>query len=306
MPKTYTFVLIPEDAAAPMQTVTCNEADFEDDELRAHVRAAFTAKLGSPASAPTPGKAADTMDITLLTTPTAAVGFVSESLYSPAGGQRVNARASALARACGHTDAQIMGDAYLGRCVDDERGDRWFRVSVTTDEAQPSAPWVVATAAANRGKNLNTYSSGGLQAAWAGMSAGTPAPSSSGLGADAAPSLTATWADALPAHGVFTWRQSGDEVEVRMPVPAGTRAKDVVVSLTSHRVGVALRSSSSSSSSDVAGGLMARLGGSDLFAAVDTDESSWQLEDAGAGGRMLVLTLATAGRGGAWPAVFRE
>jgi len=44
----------------------------------------------------------------------------------------------------------FSGDAFLGRCHDDESMS-WGRLSITADEATADAPWVIECASDNRG-----------------------------------------------------------------------------------------------------------------------------------------------------------
>ena len=291
MPR-YTFVRIPENAATPLEEIEAQSDGFDDDALRAYARAAFKSLVGHDHSIVKPG---DALEITLLTTPTVGTKFASESLYSPAGGRLLNERATAIARACGHINAELRGDVFLGRCVDDERGDRWFRLPLTLAEATTAADWVVAAAAANRGKSLGTYSSGGLQAALQNMVAdrtGT-AVGATEIGGDA-------WICA--ADRQFSWRQRDEEVEVRVPVPKGTKAKDVTVVLTSLRAGVRLNAAEPGMA-----GALSKLGGSFLYAPIIVADSAWVLEDDTDGtGRLISLTLAKATPLVPWPSLLME
>jgi hypothetical protein len=142
---TYSFVRLPCDDGAPLEEVSLPCTGFEDDSLKPFVKAA----LGG-------------VEITLLLAPTAASRFESVSVYSApthaallaagaAPPARANARATALCRACGHPpdSAPVLGDAFLSRCVDDERGDVWERRALRADEARPGAAWPKGIAGAH-------------------------------------------------------------------------------------------------------------------------------------------------------------
>jgi hypothetical protein len=73
-----------------------------------------------------------------------------------------NQRATALARACGHADLKVLGDAFLSRYYDNESSgapeiDEWMRESLSVSEALPSADWVQSCAVMNAGRNMNAY-----------------------------------------------------------------------------------------------------------------------------------------------------
>jgi hypothetical protein len=302
----FSFVRIPADAAQPLERLREVDTGLEADALKLAVQARFegrlsdeahTASVASELAAAGHALPADTLlasalaarrsvDITLLTVPIPSNGFLSVSLYgnpdAGAMGLPPNARASALARACGHpATAVLYGDVYLGRCKDDERGDVWARVSLEPEEAVPGAAWVEEAAAANRGKSLAGYTSGGaLQGA---MSGG-------GSGVGGAPRPDA-WRS-VPSNDAITWRESSDlaEVEVRVGgLPTGTRAKGLDVVLTSRRLGVALK-----------GGGAGKGSGDVLFGPIDAESSAWQVEE----GVGAVFTLVKTGPV-PWPTLFK-
>ncbi|KAJ1977664.1 hypothetical protein H4R35_002212 [Dimargaris xerosporica] len=72
----------------------------------------------------------------------------------------------------------------------------------------------------------------------------------------------------------YTWRQSLEELDLTFPVPAGTRARDVVVDIMNKRLKVALKTAASA----VNGGDPTLVDG-ELFASIIVDDSTWSIED---------------------------
>ena len=81
----------------------------------------------------------------------------------------------------------------------------------------------------------------------------------------------------------FTWSQTKADVEVCVPLPAGTAASQLAVHLKRTSLRVALK------------GGQALLEVAQLNAAINADESTWTLEDGA-----VVLTLEKARQGGIW------
>jgi hypothetical protein len=273
----------------------------------ADIRSSF-ASAGQPLSdamAASAAAARRLVDITLLSVPRAPA-FDSYSLYSDpdaaAKGHPVNKRATALAHATGHPQALIIrGDAFLGRCVDDEAGDVWERRSVAPSDAHPSAPWVVATAKANAGRSMANWSSSGVMAQSA-----NPA-----LAASASPDTGNGWRRSRakgddPASSGYLWKRSAPaEIEIKAPVPTGTRAKDVEVVLMRSRLGVRLKATPTGVTQ--ISGPLGNVGGSKLTGAIDAEESNWTIDKDAV---LVTLSLVDAGSGEtssfAWPNVFEE
>jgi len=87
----------------------------------------------------------DRVEILALTVPTPGNGHISVSMYyNKDNCVAANPRATAIARACGHASAEIVGPAFVSRIIDDERKDIWKRVDIGIDEMVPSAEWIVA------------------------------------------------------------------------------------------------------------------------------------------------------------------
>ena len=277
----YTYVLIPASDASPLTALTALTAPMEADTLKLAASAHF---------GPSPPDAGGrTVEITLLTVPLPTNSFSSVSLYSDpapdAKGLPPNARATALARACGHASAALRGDVFLSRVVDDEAGDVWERRSLGVEEAVLSAPWVAEARAAIAKRGAGGFSSAGLLAQLQSAAAGAAGGGGSGGAAAAEDSDAWVLSDAADP-GAFAWRRRGGgaEVEVRQPLPPGVRAKDLKVVMARGRLGAALKAGGGA----FAGGMGAPGGG--LATPIDAEGSSWEVE-----GGALVFTLALAG-----------
>lgn len=323
----FTFVRVPADEAAPLEEVSAVCGGLEADVLKELAKAHFAraaagrddaaalaaareadivrACAESGQAAPDPALLAHAaahaaaVEITLLTVPLPPT-FLSVALYSDPEaarrGGRVNARATALASACGHPPTtQLLGDVFLGRCKDDERGDAWLRVSITAAEASPAAPWAAAAAAANRDKALRGFSTSsamqGMMAQLKGAGGAGPAVVTDEAGAEGA------WRAA--PDGSFEWRECASEegapaVEARLRVPKGTRAKACRVTIAATRAGVALLEGAG------AGGGLATAGGAELWAPIRPGDSSWALD-----GDELTLQLVKADPAARWGALLK-
>ena len=256
------------------------------------------------------------VDITLLSVPRAPA-FESYSLYSDpdAAAKRhtINQRATLLMHAAGHPPTSLIyGDAFLSKCVDDEAGDVWERRSVVAGDVLPTAAWVRAASAANVGRNVSGWTSAGVMAqmnSGGGGGGGSVSDISSDVGMSAPALLPppgerpwrTTNSDDLHA---YTWRRvAPKEIEVRVPVPEGTRARDVEVVITRTRLGVRLKTSGSV----LYPGPIGQSGGGVLTGSIDADECSWAIEN-----NFLTFSLALrdTGKGEtssfAWPRVFTE
>ena len=321
-PELYSFVLIPAADSQPLQELTADaRGGFEADELKARARAHLFAEAAAPgvaaareqilreacakAGAPPPDAAAVSravagtrdVEITLLAAPTLATDFRSVSLYSDPDAVLKqlppNARATALAVACGHPPetTRLFGDAFVSRCVDHEGDDVWRRESLTAAEAAPDAAWARQAGALNRGKaagDMAKFSSGGAitglfsQMTTSAAKTGAAAAAAAGV-RELEPAAACGWR--------VRWREpGGGEVEVRAAVPAGTRKKALDVTMTNGALGVALKAgggaaapaaTAAATSEGAAQAAAAPTGPLTLrlFAEIEKNDSSWQVED---------------------------
>ena len=82
------------------------------------------------------------------------------------------------------------------------------------------------------------------------------------------------------AGGKFTWRDEKLVCTVEVSCPKGTKAKDVCCEITEERIRIEVSTLEEPQVMD-----------GPLFAAVNTAESMWSLEDAAEGGRAVVVEL---------------
>lgn len=333
----FTFVILPMDSTQPLRETSLPTAPMESDALKSYVSEYFAdeERRASPsavatlvsareaearaayerAGVPVNAAALDAaerarrlVEITLLTTPRAP-DFLSVSLYSDpdarAKGHSVNARASALAVAAGHAaGAAVYGDAFLGRCADND-GDVWERRSISVAEAEPGAAWLarggvrgVKGALSSSDMLAQLQRSGAPGAGGAVLSAGDAAP--------AAPTSSggAAWKRSdVEKQNSYSWRRvAPGEIELSQPVPTGTRTRDVIVTLKKNRLGVEVKNAA-----EALPGPIGEAGGGKLTGIIDCEMSSWQLEKSAI---LFSLIINDTGLGEtssfAWPRVFES
>ena len=88
-------------------------------------------------------------------------------------------------------------------------------------------------------------------------------------------------------HG-YSWRQSLSEIELYLPIPAGTRAKQLQVTITPHRLSVALHTDPSRPLLE-----------GNLFKDIKAEDSTWTIAD----GKELQIVLEKVGKEEWWRCV---
>jgi hypothetical protein len=165
----------------------------------------------------------------------------------------------------------------------DNDDDIWKRVNFTTADVSSSAPWVVACAARNAGRNASGASLSGIlgkhAAQMGAQNSSSPDGSSltvltgSAAGSPEAANGSSSSGDFGGSAGAAdgtTWTQTPDEVEVVCAAPPGTTKLDVAVAFSARRLEVRF------------GGGVALKG--DLGGAVDVSGCTWTLD----GGNLVV------------------
>ena len=101
-------------------------------------------------------------EITALTVPCAKNSNIAVSMYSDDKAKSknlpFNAKATALARACGHGSAELFGDAFVSRYHDDEMADIWERKDFTVEDSLPGAAWCTRGGGGNGGGSGSSLS----------------------------------------------------------------------------------------------------------------------------------------------------
>jgi len=179
----------------------------------------------------------------------------------------LNVRATALARGCGHGEAEIYGDAFVSRYHDDEIADIWERVDIKTKECEQSALWTKMGGGGSGkggGSSLSSLMSKQQQATM-----GAQAGNNGGTGKE------------ITESG-YSWTQTSEEVEIKIPLPSGTNSKQIKIKFGSRKIKV-----------DVAGKSVVE---GDLGGAVILDDCTYTIEN----GVLLVVLGKQEGGEGEW------
>jgi hypothetical protein len=233
-------------------------------------------------------------DISAITVPMVGNSFVGVSMYmcqdATSHNMPTNQRATALLAACGHTVATpVSGDCFVGRYHDNEKEDVWDRMDFTAADADSGASWcqqarnkgggggsgkAAAASLGNLVQQQQKQMAGGGGGGGGGnmqvidTSGGTSAGNEdTSFGANGAPAVVEEWG---------SWTQKDDEVELKLSVAKGTKAK--YCKMTFERMSLKVI---------VAGQVFLQ---GTYFDPVHADESTFTLEDEG-DGRALVITL---------------
>lgn len=334
----FKYVLVPADTSRRIEEISAPKGSLENEELRKRAEQEFGRDEGkmdnvkhqqeTVAQLVSQGmdqskieefvqthasNLGSNVEIITIQVACAKNNFIGVSIYCDANskfkaGVLPNERVTSLLRLCGHKDLVAMGDCFIGRCLDDESCE-WERRDFPLDDFRPDADWVLDTAAANKGRNMQAYStSGSLKAmTTAKTEGGGGLGQGLGLGGGGGRSSSAP----PPPGGVvgegFTWSQTAEEVEVRVRVPQISTAKNIRVVIGATALRITLPSTTSSSDEpDLDKRLVT---GATLFEKVSAGESTWTIENerggAGAGVRVLCISLAKANNQ-TWRALFVE
>jgi hypothetical protein len=238
------------------------------------------------------------VEICTLGVPTKANGYISVSLYCDGNGGAKslppNKRATDIARACGHKDLIVRGDAFMGKCYDNEE-EEWVRRDFAIDEAAISAPWCVRAAKDNSTKNMKAYSSSGsAQASLDGFlkqQQAQQAGASAGAGAGA--TITGTGAvgsggDVI--EGQLVWTQTNDDIEISIKIGPTVASKDVRVIFKTSMLFINIKDFAIDPVRSPMLTALTTAGKGNLLGPIQVDESTWCLSGTGAE-RALVVTL---------------
>ena len=325
----FAFVMVPAAAAEPVVDLRSSKSGgLERDALRKHAELHFGAKamdkgsqqyevakqlreggMDEEAVADAMAKFGDKMagqvEIITLCLPSPANEYQSVSIYCDGNNrfrqdtpEQLNLRATALAKACGH-DIQVMGEVFLGKAHDDERVE-WQRLDFFPEDVSVDSEWAQAAACANAGKNTASWSTTNvLQNFQQQQQKGSPAALAAAKAAAAqgdskVVELSVDVEAALPACG-YWMTQDTEEVEVRLPVPAGLPSKQFLCLIKPSCLVLGNKSVSKTEGSFVEGVAEALTapGGCTLAGTVDSTDSTWSIAQE-AEHRMLTITLVKA------------
>ncbi|KAJ1632049.1 HSP20-like chaperone [Pavlovales sp. CCMP2436] len=287
MARVVTYVLIPCDDSLPLEerTLALEEDAGRGDPLKEALSPHFRqGKVDPTAVKQQLGGLSNNMDMSMLemgTVETFPLTRASEAnemsavtFYLDECGvlknQPRNERATRVAAECGHS-SPLHGDIFVGR-EHMSSGARQLS-DFTVADMSSSAKWMAAAAQQNfehavATKKMHDSMNGTFQHINIGEDEG-------GTG--------------LPGGTteVFSWSQTKEELELRVPIPRGAKAKDCKVKFTSSTLSVAVA------------GSPAVLNAAPLHAKVRPDDCTWSI--AGEGDeRALMVTLEKVSVGG-WP-----
>jgi hypothetical protein len=232
--------------------------------------------------------ASGNVEIITLGVPHADNGYVSVSIYCDGnsrfrtGGdtEQPNMRATLLAQSCGHKDLTIMGDCFVGRAHDDERVE-WQRMDFTEPDMLPTSVWARHANVVNSTKNMSSYSTSGIAQSF--MDKQKP---------KSVEVVTEIQDEVLPEEG-FWWTQDQEEIEVRMPMPAGLLAKSLLCNIRPNNITIGNKRVNPTRGSEVPGvnAKFTAPDGAVLGGEVKVEDCTWSIGQEGSG-RVLTVTLA--------------
>lgn len=188
----------------------------------------------------------------------------------------INKRATKLLRNCGH-DADVKGDAFVGRAFDDER-EEWVRLDFLLSDLDENESWISSTKVANTGRNMGAYRTSGAM-----KKIIQPGGESDSID-------TSLQSGASVDNSFLSWNQTADEVELRFELAIDLSAKQLAVVISSTTVCITLKSGESLAT---VGPKFQAQGGALLFGRIVKDDSSWSVSVEG-NMKVLCLTLIKA------------
>jgi hypothetical protein len=163
-------------------------------------------------------QASPSCEIMALTVPTKGNSFQAVSMYLSQEPQTIyNQRASQLLQACGHAlpdqegrqPSGVYGDVFVGRCHDDESSE-WSRLDFSVVDLNSNSSWMTVALASGGGGGSGMSNVSSLTGTLSQMGYQQQQPSEQ------------------QADG-YKWEQTNDTVELKFVVPAGTKAKQCLV-----------------------------------------------------------------------------
>lgn len=279
-------------------------------------------------------------EITCLTIPTPVNGQTAVSMYGDDNGRTknlpYNQRATNLMMAAGHAFPQtsganvinddndgkkngIYGDVFVGRCIDDEVKDIWERIDILPEEVGGDCDG--GGGGGEEQKLLNSIEwckiarkkgGGGGQGGSASCLSNTLKNFSKQTqnqiqqqqGSEATPTTTtAAAADTSMEDendNKYTWTQTDDEIEIKFIVPNETKSKNVKVKFGMKSLKVSLIGLATD---DDENGVLCD---GELWDEIDTEGSTFTLQNENSGNRELCISLEKSNIGQTWNYVIEE
>lgn len=185
-------------------------------------------------------QASATCEITALTVPTPTNNYRAVSMYGDDQGRTrnlpFNVRATAVMKACGHglpptssnedgKRSGIYGDVFVGRCIDNETADIWERADLGVEEVEGDLDEVEWCRTARKKGGGGGRGSGSAAASLSGLMGNALR---GGGGGGITGGANSIGGGEMSENG-YKWSQNNDEVEIRLAVASGTKAKYVKV-----------------------------------------------------------------------------
>lgn len=287
----FIFVRIPASIEEPVEELTASkDGGLEHDELVKHAKEFFRVQAGADYLS---------CDIVAVSIPLPTNDYKAVSLYSNNYDNMEdlpeNPRATDLVTACGHSLQKSMrGDVFVGRAHDNEAME-WERVDFLPSEADAKADWCFRTRSSGggggHGGNVSSLSNLVQKQLSVAAGQGKAPPQIVGGGADATNSAKLYGMDGAPAVAEVWgyWTQSAEEVELKLTVDAGTKAKDCKIIFKRQSLKISVLET-------------VRLEGT-LFGTIVPDDCTYTIENVNGGDgdvRELCITLTKAEEGSTW------
>jgi len=190
-------------------------------------------------------EASATCEITALTVPTPTNNYQCVSMYGDDQGRTrnlpFNVRATAVMKACGHglppatsnedgKQSGIYGDVFVGKCKDNEMADIWERVDLNVEEVEGDLDEVEWCRIARKKGGGGGRGGGAAAASLSGlMGNALKGGNGGGMAGGAVPMGGGGGGGGEMSENGYKWSQTDDEVEIKLAVAPGTKAKYVKV-----------------------------------------------------------------------------
>ena len=305
----FKFVQIPFDESKPILEISkSKEGGLEKDELQLYAKSLFSTtddeaaryeafKKGMEESGQSLANAdprilqnlammGASVEICTLGIATPANGYIGVSMYCDSHGQAKNMppnkRATDLARACGHISLVVRGDAFIGRCYDNEE-EPWLRLDFNINDTSPNADWVIKSAIENSKRNMNAYSSSGAaDNTMKSMLNQQPPTAGGGGGGGNITQMMQNQKDQLKTgkDGIINWNQDNEEIELKINnLPSNINKKMIKINFKRSLLNISIDGIDNKlyQDSELCNKLINNTEGLNLFGTIVPDECTWCL-----------------------------